>query len=295
MSFSVGLGLLLALGTAFGSVAGFLYKFRGARRAPAVELRRPLRSTVELFRSPLYSLGILIALASWGLHVGALALAPITIVQSVIAGGLVLLTVVANRLFGLRVMRREWIGVGLMAVGLAFLAATLGGDVRTAHSRYHPGVLAEYLVAVSAAGLLVSACGRRGTTLGVGAGLLWAASDTSIKALSSHLQRLGIGVMVHPLAFVILFASLIGLLVSARSLQLGDAVPVIALTSVAANLLTIAAGPIVFGEPWPSGGGAIAIRLAAFALVIVAAALTPPPLEGGGVTAPSAAAAGAER
>lgn len=293
MSFSVGLGLLLALGTAFGSVAGFLYKFRGARRAPAVELRRPLHSTVELFRSPLYSLGILIALASWGLHVGALALAPITIVQSVIAGGLVLLTVVANRLFGLRVMRREWIGVALMAVGLAFLAATLGGDVRTAHSSYHPGVLAEYLVVVSAAGLLVSACGRRGTTLGVGAGLLWAASDTSIKALSSHLQRLGIGVMVHPLAFVILFASLIGLLVSARSLQLGDAVPVIALTSVAANLVTIAAGPIVFGEPWPSGAGAIAIRLAAFALVIVAAALTPPPLEGG--VPPRAAAAGAER
>ena len=293
MSFSVGLGLLLALGTAFGSVAGFLYKFRGARRAPDVDLRRPLWSTVELFRSPLYSLGILIALGSWGLHVGALALAPISIVQSVIAGGLVLLTVVANRLFKLPVTRREWIGVALMAIGLAFLAATLGGDIHGAHSRYHPGVLAEYLIAVSAAGLLVSALGKRGTTLGVGAGLLWAASDTSIKALSSHLHKLGIGVMVHPLAFVILFASLIGLLVSARSLQLGDAVPVIALTSVAANLLTIAAGPIVFGEPMPSGGGAIAVRLAAFGLVIVAAALTPPPLHGG-VPRP-AAAAGAER
>src|SRR5258708_28790080 len=110
MSFSVALGLLLALGTAFGSVAGFLYKFRGARQAPAVELRRPLHSTAELFRSPLYALGILIALGSWGLHVGALALAPISIVQSVIAGGLVLLTVVANRLFGVRVLRRGWLG-----------------------------------------------------------------------------------------------------------------------------------------------------------------------------------------
>jgi hypothetical protein len=278
MSFSVGLGLLLALGTAFGSVAGFLYKFRGARKAPAVELRHPLHSTAELFRSPLYSLGILIALGSWGLHVGALALAPISIVQSVIAGGLVLLTVVANRLFGVQVVRREWLGVALMALGLAFLAATLGSDAHGAHSHYRPGVLAEFLIAVSAAGLLVTALAKRGTTLGVGAGLLWAASDTSIKALSSHLHQLGIGVLVHPLAFVILIASLVGLLVSARSLQLGEAVPVIALTSVAANLLTIAAGPIVFGEPMPSEGGAIAVRLAAFALVIVAAALTPPPL-----------------
>jgi drug/metabolite transporter (DMT)-like permease len=278
MSFSVGLGLVLALGTAFGSVAGFLYKFRGAREAPAVELRRPLWSTVELFRSPLYALGILIALGSWGLHVGALALAPISIVQAVIAGGLVLLTVLANRLFGLRVTRREWIGVALMATGLAFLAATLGGDARGAHSDYRPGVLAEYLVVVSAAGLLLTVTARRGTTLGVAAGLLWAGSDTSIKALSSHLHALGAGVLVHPLAFVILVASLVGLLVSARSLQLGEAVPVIALTSATANLCTIAAGPIVFGEPMPSGAGAIAVRLLAFALVIVAAALTPPPL-----------------
>ena len=30
----------------------------------------------------------------------------------------------------------------------------------------------------------------------------------------------------------------------------------IALTSAAANLTTIAAGPIVFGEPWPATGWA---------------------------------------
>jgi len=291
MSFSVGLGLLLAVGTAFGSVAGFLYKSRGARAAPPVELRRPLHSSIELFRSPLYSLGILIALGSWGLHVGALALAPISIVQSVIAGGLVLLTFVADRLFGVRVTRREWVGVALTAAGLAFLAATLGGDAKEAHSHYQPGVLAEYLVVVSACGLIVTAVARRGTTLGIGAGLLWAASDTSIKALSSHLHALGAGVLVHPLAFVILVASLAGLLVSARSLQIGDAVPVIALTSVAANLTTIAAGPIVFGEPMPAGDAAITLRLVAFALVIAAAALTPPPLSR---AAPPGAPAGAE-
>ena len=58
-------------------------------------------------------------------------------------------------------------------------------------------------------------------------------------------------VLFDPLAFVILALSLWGLLISARSLQLGDAVPVIAVTSATANVLTIAAGPIVFGEPLP--------------------------------------------
>jgi hypothetical protein len=298
MSLSVQLGLLLALLTAFGSVAGFLYKFRGARDAPAVDLRHPWDSTVALFRSPLYSLGILIALGSWGFHVGALALAPISLVQSVIAGGLVLLTVVADRLFGIAVTRREWIGVGLTATGLAFLAATLHGTGNTAHSSYHGPTLWIYVGAAAAVGLLLalsasrnrqpaapdraalasSGSSRRSSLLAVSAGLLWAASDTSIKALSSHLGHLGPGVLIHPLAFVILVASLVGLLISARSLQIGEAVPVIALTSAAANLTTIAAGPVVFGEPLPAGRLDLVLRVLAFAMVIVAASLTPPPM-----------------
>jgi hypothetical protein len=284
MSLSVQLGLLLALLTAFGSVAGFLYKFRGARDAPEVDMRHPVRSSIQLFRSPLYTLGILIAMGSWGFHVGALSLAPISLVQSVIAGGLVLLTVVADRLFGIAVTRREWIGVGLTAAGLAFLAATLDGGGRSAHSHYHAGTLAAYVGALAAAGILLAwwrpgnRWPGRATVLAVSAGLLWAASDTSIKALSSHLGHLGFGVLVHPLALVILLASLAGLLVSARSLQLGEAVPVIAVTSAAANLTTIAAGPVVFAEPLPPGTLDLVIRMLAFALVIVAAALTPPPL-----------------
>jgi hypothetical protein len=279
LSLSVELGLVLALLTALGSVAGFLYKFRGAREAPAVDLGRPLHSSIALFQSPMYSLGIGIALSSWFLHVGALALAPISLVQSVIAGGLVLLTVVADRLFGIEVTRREWIGVALTAAGLAFLAATLDGDAGSAHSRYVPSTLAVFLGVVGIAGLALGVRQRRAPLLAASAGLLWASSDTAIKALSSHLAGLGIGVVIHPLAVVILVASLVGLLISAKSLQLGEAVPMIAVTSAAANLTTIAAGPIVFGEPLPAGHLELAVRLLAFGLVIIAAALTPPPTQ----------------
>src|SRR3712207_9245469 len=106
-------------------------------------IRRPPRSTLfpytTLFRS--YVLGILIAMAGWGFHVAGLALAPISLVQSVIAGGLVLLTVVADRLFGFTVTRREWIGVALTALGLAFLARSeerrVGKECRSRWSPYH--------------------------------------------------------------------------------------------------------------------------------------------------------------
>ena len=235
MSVSVALGLLLALLTAFGSVAGFLFKFRGARNVAPVELRRPVRSTILLFRSPVYSLGIAIGLSSLLAHVGALALAPISLAQATVAGGLVLLTVAANQLFGIEVTRREWIGVTLMGAGLAALAATLSGDARNAHSHYAVGTLTVFLLATAGSGLLLTALfSRRASALAVAAGLEWAASDISIKALSAHLHALGAGVLLQPLALVIFLASMVGLLISARSLQLGDAVPMILLTSAAA-------------------------------------------------------------
>jgi hypothetical protein len=283
MSVSVQIGLLLALATAFASVLGFLYKHRGAVDSPIVDMRRPVRTSLALFRSRWYTLGILVATAGWGLHVGALALAPISLVQSVIAGGLVLLTVTADRLFAHEVTRREWVGVALAALGLAFLAATLDGAGGDAHSDYEVARLVPFLAGVSALAALVVAGGlggpREGVMLGAAAGLFWAASDTAIKALSDQLSEGAAAVLLDPLAAVIALASAAGLVFSARSLQVGKAVPVIAVTSVAANSFTIAAGPIVFAEPLPDDALGATVRLCAFALVIAAAALTPAPVK----------------
>ena len=282
MSASVQLGLVLAVICAFTSVVGFLYKHRGAVESPPVEWRRPVRSSVSLFRSRWYLLGIVVALGSWGFHVAALSLAPISLVQTVIAGGLVLLTVVADRLFGFTVTRREWIGVALTAAGLAFLAATLEGTGDSAHSGYTTATLVLYVGGAATLGLLAAAVAgaaqrHGGTLLAASAGLVWGASDVSIKALSDSLDD-GFGVLLHPLALVILVASLVGLVISARSLQVGKAVPVITVTSATANVCTIAAGPVVFGEPLPEDALGLALRILAFTLVIVAAALTPPPI-----------------
>ena len=157
MSLSVQIGLLLSVATALTSIVGFLYKHRGAVKAPDVDFRRPVRSSLVLFGSGWYVLGIGISTASWGLHVAALALAPISLVQSVIAGGLVLLTVVADRLFGIKVSKREWIGVACAALGLAFLAATLEGAATDAHSDYEVATIAIYMGMAIGAGLIVTA------------------------------------------------------------------------------------------------------------------------------------------
>ena len=254
MTLSVQLGVLMAAVTAFASIVGFLLKHRGAVVAPPVELRHPVRSTADLFRSPVYAIGCVVATTSWGFHVAALALAPISIVQSVIAGGLVLLTVTADRVFGQRVTRREWIGVALTAAGLAFLAATLEGTGDSADSAHDAGTLAAYIGLATLAGMALVPLARRrpdGIVLAVSAGFLWGASDVSIKAISAHSDR-GVAVVVHPPRPRDSGALAGGKLPCPRDrFKLGPVVAAIAVTSATANIFTIASGPIVFGEPLP--------------------------------------------
>ena len=122
------LGTLLALACALATNVAMLCKYRGAVAAPPVRLNQPVRSARALFRSKWWAIGFGIAIGAWALHVAALAVAPISLVETTISGGLVLLAFLAERWFGVRVGPREWLGLGLCAVGLALLAATSVGS-----------------------------------------------------------------------------------------------------------------------------------------------------------------------
>jgi drug/metabolite transporter (DMT)-like permease len=285
------LGILLALFCAFATNVGFLLKHRGACAAPDVSLKHPVASAVGLFRSKWFAVGMLVALVAWVFHVGALALAPLSIVQAVIAGGLVFLTVLAERYFGYSVGTRQWAGVGLTALGLVLLAVTLphsGG-----HGSYSTAGMIAFESALLALGTFLVLSKKldshehHGVMLGTAAGILFGVSDVAIKALTTGLGESGVasGVLMSPWLFTCIAASVIAFYASARGLQKGEAVPVITLTSAAANVTAISGGILVFGDPMPSDPLGIVIQSFAFVLVIVAAALTPAPLRAARATA----------
>ena len=127
------IGLAFACGTALATNLAFLWKHRGAVAAPAVDMRRPVKSATELFRSKWWTIGWAVAVLGWTFHVGALGLAPLSLAQAVISGGFVVLAVLGERMFGFEVGRRQWMGIALVAAGLGFLAATsdaMGGQAR---------------------------------------------------------------------------------------------------------------------------------------------------------------------
>jgi drug/metabolite transporter (DMT)-like permease len=286
VSLEVGVGLICALLSALGTNLAFLFKHRGAVAAPDVDMRHPIRSAVDLFHSRWWTIGWGVAAVAFALHVAALTLAPISIGQAVLAGGLVFLAVLAERFFGFQLGRRQWIGIGLVAVSLSLLTLT-GESGGGAHSGYSlAGMIIFEGIAVGIGLLLVVShlieriAVQRGVLLGMAAGLAFGISDVAIKALSDDLER-GLVGLLSPWSAIILTAAVFSFFASARSLQIGDGVAVIAVTSVAANLSTILAGLAVFGDRLGDDALVIGVRIAAFALILVGAALIPAPVRVG--------------
>src|SRR5437588_480142 len=181
-------GIFFAVLCALATNLGFLCKYRGACAAPEVTWRHPLRSAAGLWRQRWFAVGMLVACVAWLLHVVSMSLAPLSIVQAVIAG----------------------------AVG-------------------HHGAIA----------------------------------------------------LVSPWLLTCVAASVVAFYASARGFQQGEAVPVITVTSAAANVSAIVGGIVVFGDPMRSDPVGLLLETFAFLLVVAAAWLTPAPLR----AASSAAAA----
>jgi drug/metabolite transporter (DMT)-like permease len=200
----------------------------------------------------------------------------------VIAGGIVLLAFPAERYFGYRLGRREWIGLLLAAVGLAFLAVTVPQSA--ADPGYSLGALIAFESAVIGVGFAMLASGalseRRhpahGVMLGAASGLLIGVSNVAIKALTEALGD-GMAFILSPWTLVAALAGFGAFFALAKGMQLGEAIPVIATASVASNCAAILGGVIVFGDPIGSGVIEGVARAAAFVAVIAAAALMPAP------------------
>jgi drug/metabolite transporter (DMT)-like permease len=278
------IGIVLALACALAGNVAFLYKHRGACAAPAVDMRRPMFTARSLFGSPLFAIGMLIAVAAWILHVAAMAIAPLSLVQAVLAGGVVLLAVMAERFFGLRIGRRQWIGLGLTATGLLLLAVTLPGvrGARSSYSRPDMIVFEASLIATAALLMIGPMIGasqeRHGFMLGAAAGILFGVSDVAIKGISGIVGSAGVLGLLTPWAGVALAASIAAFFSSAKALQDGDPVPVIAITSTAANVAGIVGGIAVFGDRLPDAPVLLVAQCVAVALVLTAAWLMPAPV-----------------
>jgi hypothetical protein len=292
MTASILAGLTLAAGCALATNVAAILKHRGANAVPAFQIRRPLRSTRLLLGSGWFALGLGLAQIAGILHIAALALAPISIVQGVLAAGVVLLAGLAERLLGCAVPRRQRAGLIIGATGLVLLVLSVP-RLRGAHGGFgeETMVIFEALTALVGIGLALGPRGRRlvahrGVLLGAAGGAFFGLSDIAVKAITGVVEH-GAGLIAAaPWLAIAVTGGIAAQILAVKGLQEGEAVPVIALTGITANIANIAGGILVFGDPLAHGplgfiGESVAFGLVVFGAALVpgaaAAAATPPP------------------
>src|SRR5918912_143680 len=149
------IGIVLEFLCAVFSNLGFFFKHRGACACAKVEVRHPLRSAKALWTSKWFAIGMVVGGGGWALHVAAISFAPLSVVQVVLSGGVVLIAVMADRMFGFSVGRRQWWGLALTAVGLILLGVTMP-DPNGAHASFSsPAMIAFEAGLFGLGGLLI--------------------------------------------------------------------------------------------------------------------------------------------
>jgi hypothetical protein len=280
-------GLVLAFASAVVINLAYLREHAAASSMPALSVRHPLHSAGLLLGDRKWLLGFAMESGGFLLYVAALALAPLSLVQSISAGGIGVLAFASARMARRRLTRIELAGVLLSVLGLAALAVSLvGGKAKEGGGELGPILLWLGVTAAIAIALVV--VGRRhwgaAVANGIAGGLFFSIGDISTKLTTQGGART---------AFVVLL--LIGYGAGTALLQIGyqagAALTVAGLATLVTNALPIAAGTVVLDEPLP-GGVRGAIRLLAFVAVVTGAVLLArqqPRTSGGHAPAPAEA------
>jgi drug/metabolite transporter (DMT)-like permease len=276
---SVGIGIGLALVAALATNLAALLKHRGCQGVAPVRIREPLRSARGLARSPWFAAGWGLAAVAWVIHVAAISLAPLSLVQAVLAGGAVTLAVMSQRLFGNPVERRQWLALILGGTGLGLLALTLP-QFQGSHSAFSaaPILAFEGGLALLATALALGHRAARferwhGILLATLAGLLFAFAGVAIKGLTGA-ESLTTPTLIVWVGAIVACGAL-AQYTAVAALQLGDAIETIGLMGVVANAAQIAGGVVVFGDPLSPDPAGLVVQGCAFAMVCCSALLLP--------------------
>jgi drug/metabolite transporter (DMT)-like permease len=270
MDGELALGFALALAAACCYESGYALQAIEARRAPAERALRP-SLMAHLIQRPIWVGATALSLLGWPLQILALAHAPLTLVQPVLALGLILLLVLGVRVLGEHVGRREMAAVALIiaSVGVfAWAAPREPGEVdRSAGLVIALGLLAIVTVAPYAIGLIRH---RRFPML------LLVASAGAADGMAAFVAKIVAqdateGALLAVVAWAALVAAvvLIGVISESTALQRFAATRVAPTVLVMQIVIPVVLAPLVGGEGWsdtPLGGAVLVMALVAVAL-----------------------------
>ena len=251
------LALLLAIAAALAfGVAAVLQALatEGTQDAGGLDpllLLRLLRRPAFLGSLALNGLGL-------GLHVSALQSLPLFLVQAVIASSVAVTALLSVRVFGVPLVRVQWIAVATVLVGLALLGPSASsGEAVPADRALELGLLA--VLAVLAVLSVVA-----GRVPGVGGAVLLgllAGGGFGIVAICARLlpDLSPLVLLRSPVLYVLLLAGALAFLLYSTAMQRGSATTTTAAMVITQTAVPAIAGILLLGDEVRAGYGLLAV------------------------------------
>jgi hypothetical protein len=261
--------LVLGIAAAFGASTfyslGVALQAMDAREAPHEEHLR-LALAWGLLRRVRWLAGTGLSILGFPLQVVALLLAPLVVVQPALAGGLLVLMFVAERMLGERAGRYEY-GAMIAIVG-GVIGAGLTAPPRTTTHSSQELTITLVLVGLGLASLLPYLLRALSRSLAevtmIGAGLAFGWSGVATKLASDDLAS-GHYVTAAAWGLSTAAASGVGVLSEMSALQARPAIQVAPVVFVTQTVLPVVLAPLLLGERFsatPLGGVPLALSLA---------------------------------
>ncbi|MGB6165503.1 MAG: DMT family transporter [Pseudonocardiaceae bacterium] len=260
--------LALVAAVCFGTAS--VLQHQGANQ---VRRRFPLNPglLIDVARQPLWLLGIVAEVAGVALHMVAVNLGALSVVQPLLTVGLVI-ALPLQAVLGRPVSRRSLLAATLTVAGLAvFLAVQPTVESRDPErfTDWLPGLALVAIVALAALGIALVWRGRvRPLGLGAAAGATFALSAALVKTWGEILGDGGIPALATSWElWTALGFGLVGALLSQAAFQSGPLGGSLAAMMVVDPIIGVSLGSIVFGEAFSTGPMAV-VQAAGLALTL---------------------------
>lgn len=227
-------------------------------------------------RSSVWVAGFASMLAGLALQVLALSLAPVWVVQPILAGGLVGLAAAGPRLLGERLDSRHRWALILVLAAVGASAGSAGGSARVSDHVSDSRLVMLVVGAVLLAAALHRREPRRVAAAAAAAGVLYGAGAVAEKAVATRLATRGlldgaVASLGTPYPWLFALATLLGLLAFQVGLRSHPATLMVSLTNVVSSIWVLAGAALVFGEDvLPATWWRAAFRLGALAAAVSA-------------------------
>lgn len=245
--------IMLALVSAFAYAAAAALQEHAVSRASG-DGTPPARLILHLVRRPQWLAGVASTLLGATLHVFALKLGPLAIVQPIGVTGLLFALPLGALLHARRPLARELLSAAGIATGLAVLLASVRASAGhpTLTEPATAGLVSVTAVGVGALVLLARFANGtvRAALLSVGAGIAFGVTSALVRVVAHATGVVGAERAVPGWTTLALLASAVaGLVLAQAAYQSGRLAAVLPVLTVVDPIVAIAVGAVLLGEP----------------------------------------------